>query len=63
MANNVSERSKSNAWICSYTGENYLAELQICYDTHLRVMDCPNVYWSDERLETDIRYLEKLPKM
>ncbi|CAD6243319.1 GSCOCT00014212001.2-RA-CDS [Cotesia congregata] len=45
-----------------YTGENYITELYICYDTHLRVMDCPNVYWSNEKLETDIRYLDQLPR-
>nr|CCQ19217.1 conserved hypothetical protein RNAseT2-like [Cotesia sesamiae Kitale bracovirus] len=45
------------------TGENYLAGLHICYDTLLRVMDCPNAYLSHERLQTDIRYLEQLPKV
>ncbi|CAD6243346.1 GSCOCT00013039001.2-RA-CDS [Cotesia congregata] len=45
------------------THDLYLTELTICYDTNLRVMDCPNVYRNDDDLNLKIEYLDSLPKL
>ncbi|XP_074107426.1 uncharacterized protein LOC141532806 [Cotesia typhae] len=63
IENKVGAKVKIDYVQNTQTGENYLSGLHICYDTLLRVMDCPNVYLSDERLQTDIKYLEHLPKV